>query len=301
MAAGSPPVRPTASGKVKRRLLIVGGDDFGASAEVNEAVILAHRRGILTSCSLMPAGAAFGDAVRLARENPELAVGIHLTCVAGKSVLPHSEIPRLVDGDGNFPSDPAYAGLKYFFCKRARKELFKEITAQFEKCCLSGVRLSHIDGHCHLHVHPVVFGAALEIGQACGIRRMRVPEDDFFAAAPYLDSPFGKAGYALVFKLLARSMKARLRERGFGFPLKVFGNFLSGAMSGEYVLALLDRTPAGVSEVYFHPARVAAPRPADRERAQPLRELLVLLDPEVRAKMERLEIKPATYFDLDKV
>ena len=84
---------------LKLRQLIVNADDFGMSEEVNEAIIRAHKEGVLTSASLMVTGDAFEQAARLAKENPKLAVGIHLVTVVGRSVLPKSEIPSLVDDE----------------------------------------------------------------------------------------------------------------------------------------------------------------------------------------------------------
>jgi hopanoid biosynthesis associated protein HpnK len=280
------------------KYLIVNGDDFGISEEVNEGVIQAHQRGILTSCSLMVTGDAFEGAVRLARQNPNLAVGIHITCVDGRSVFPHSEIPHLVDWSGHFPSDPACTGVKYFFCKRARKELFREVGAQFERFQETGLDFSHIDSHCHMHVNPVAFSAALEMGEKYGVRRMRVPEDDYNTARPFLEPSRGKAGYDLMFRILARRMKVKLRGRGFRFPSRVYGNFLSGAMTREYVLSVLDHVRTGISEIYFHPALLFDH--ADTGKVQHLLELSILLDPDVRSRMEKLGITPATYFDLDK-
>ncbi len=284
-----------------RRLLIVNADDFGLSAEVNEAVILAHRRGILTSTSLMTSEDAFANAVALAKENPSLSVGIHVTCAHGKSVLPKAKIPHIVDGNGHFPSDPAYAGLKYFFCKKARKELFTEVEAQFEKFCKAGLNFSHMDSHCHLHVHPVLLEIMLQMGEQYGIKRIRVPDDDFFAALPFLGSPLGKAGYAVVFKLLSARMRSILRKRGFRFPGRTYGNVMTGSLNREYVLSLLERVPQGVSEIYFHPAIPADGSQPDRQKTQLLRELNILLDAEVSAKMKKLGIVPAAYKDLDAI
>ncbi len=58
---------------MNQRQLIVNADDFGASEEVNEAIIRAYKEGVLTSASLMVTGDAFEQAVRLAKENPGLA------------------------------------------------------------------------------------------------------------------------------------------------------------------------------------------------------------------------------------
>src|SRR5215470_4509625 len=162
----------------KHRRLVVNADDFGMSEEVNQAIIRAFKEGVLTSCSLMVTGKAFDQAVRLAKENPGLAVGIHLVTVMGRAALPQSEIPSLVDQEGNFSNNPTLAGLKYYFSSHARKELRKELAAQFERFASTGLPLSHIDGHLHLHVHPVIFNAALELGAKYGARRMRVPVEE---------------------------------------------------------------------------------------------------------------------------
>ena len=241
---------------MKLRRLIVNGDDFGFSREVNEAVILAYRRGVLTSASLMASGEAFGHAVDLAKENPGLAVGLHVTCVNGRPVLPPSDIPHVAGKTGDFPTDPALAGLKYFFCRSARKELFSEIAAQFEKFARSGLNFSHVDSHCHMHVNPAVLDAIIEIAQSYGIKRIRVPADSFFSALPFLQTPIKASGYAIVFKVLTQRMKKILGKRGFIFPQTVYGNLVTGRMSLEYVLSLLERLPEGSFRA------LSAPRPA---------------------------------------
>jgi chitin disaccharide deacetylase len=60
-----------------KRYLIVNADDFGQSAGINRGIIECHQRGILTSTSLMVTGKALDQAVKLSRENPTLAVGLH--------------------------------------------------------------------------------------------------------------------------------------------------------------------------------------------------------------------------------
>ncbi len=59
------------------RYLIVNADDFGASAGVNRGIVDAHRRGVVTSTSLMVTGRALEEAIALRRENPNLAIGLH--------------------------------------------------------------------------------------------------------------------------------------------------------------------------------------------------------------------------------
>src|SRR5271166_2514896 len=103
--------------------VIFSADDFGLTPAVNEAIERAHREGILDQASLMVAGAAADDAVRRARATPSLRVGLHLVVIEGQAVSPPSEIPDIVDSNGQFPSDQARLGLRYFFRPSARRQL----------------------------------------------------------------------------------------------------------------------------------------------------------------------------------
>ena len=106
-----------ASAPSELRRLIVNADDFGRSTSINQAVIRAHREGILTTASLMVNEPACEEAVTLARQNPQLGVGLHLTLLCGRSALPPGEIPGLVGADSAFTSNPAGAGFRYFFVR----------------------------------------------------------------------------------------------------------------------------------------------------------------------------------------
>jgi predicted glycoside hydrolase/deacetylase ChbG (UPF0249 family) len=112
----------------------VTADDFGFSHGVNRAILQAYREGIVTHASLMVTGDAADEAVALARANPGLSVGLHLVVVSGRSALPHSEIPGLVDRNGRFPGGPVWSGLRYQFGGRGvRAQLRREIRAQLER------------------------------------------------------------------------------------------------------------------------------------------------------------------------
>ena len=279
--------------------VIINADDFGMSVEVNEAVIRAYKEGVLTSTSLMVTGAAFEHAVELAKENPGLAVGIHLVTVVGKSVLSHAEIPALVDREGNFSNNPTAAGLKYYFTPRARRALRKELAAQFQKFRSTGLPLSHIDGHLHLHVHPVIFKAALDLGAKYGARRMRVPaEERQLAIAFDRANLLQKSIHTLLFGGLARYMKQKLSARGFSFPERVYGNLQSGRMSERYFLYVLDNLTAETSEVYFHPAVYADDRLLDNGERQCSIEFEALTSKRVKDRVQDLGVKLTNYFEI---
>ncbi|HKA20990.1 MAG TPA: hopanoid biosynthesis-associated protein HpnK [Blastocatellia bacterium] len=285
--------------KSAQRRLIVNADDFGMSEEVNKAVIRAYKEGVLTSTSLMVTGAAFEHAVKLAREHPGLAVGIHLVTVVGKSVLGHAEIPTLVDREGNLSNNPVSAGLKYYFSAASRRELRKELTAQFEKFRSTGLPLSHIDGHLHLHVHPVIFNTALELGAKYGARRMRVPVEERQLALEFDSSNIvQKTIYSLLFGGLALYMKSRLKKCGFTFPERVYGNLQSGRMSEGYCLYVLERLTTEISEIYFHPAVYEDHKVLNSEERQCSIEFEALMSTTVKQRMQELGINLTNYFGI---
>jgi len=282
-----------------QRRLIVNADDFGMSEEVNEAVIRAYKEGVLTSTSLMVTGAAFEHAVKLAREHAGLAVGIHLVTVVGKSVLPHTEIPTLVDPEKNFSNNPVSAGLKYYFSARSRRELRQELAAQFERFRSTGLPLSHIDGHLHLHVHPVIFNAALELGAKYGARRMRVPVEERRLALEFDGSnSTQKTISTMLFGGLAWYMRSRLRKHGFTFPERVYGNLQSGHMSEAYCLYVLERLSAEISEIYFHPAVYDDQNVLNGDERQCLIEFEALMSAKVKQRMQELGIALTNYFEI---
>ena len=162
------------------RRLIVNADDFGRSSSINEAVIRAHREGILTSASLMVNEPACDQAVEFARQNPDLGVGLHLALVCGRSALSAEKIPGLIDASGAFSNNAVTAGLRFFFLAGLKKQLRAEIQAQFEKFRSTGLRLDHVNGHLNIHLHPVVFGILMENAERWGIRQFRLTSDPLF-------------------------------------------------------------------------------------------------------------------------
>ena len=145
--------------------LIVTGDDFGLAGPVNEAIAEAHRRGILTTASLMVSGAAAKDAVERARALPSLRVGLHVVVVEGRPVLPPDEVPDLVDRSGVFSTRLTRAGFNFFFRPDVRRQLEREIRAQFEAFVKTRLRLDHVNAHNHMHLHPTILSIVLKLGR----------------------------------------------------------------------------------------------------------------------------------------
>jgi hopanoid biosynthesis associated protein HpnK len=276
--------------------IILNADDFGCSSSINRAVIQAHLEGVLTSASLMVAGEAVEEAVALARETPTLAVGLHVVVAGGPAVLPPEQIPHLVDGSGRFPGSPLQAGLRYTLSRAAQEELVRELEAQFERFAATGLPLSHVDGHLHMHVHPVVFDLLLPLAVRFGAQGLRLPRDDFWLAMDHdLHQAGIKALWALAFGVLGRRCLNHLNGHPLAVTRRVYGLMQTGQMHEKYVLQLLRRIQAPTAEIYFHPSTIRhneelGPNPGD---------LATLLSPAVRRTITERGLSLATYPTLD--
>jgi hopanoid biosynthesis associated protein HpnK len=279
------------------RQLIVNADDFGLCSGANRAIMRAWHEGILTSASLMVGGKAFEEAVDLACQNPTLQVGLHLTLVQGRSVVPHPGFPSLVDGGGEFSADPFHAGMRYFFIRGLHRQLRAEIEGQIIRFRETGLPLSHIDGHLNIHMHPTVFDILCDLMPRYGITSFRLTRERLgvdLKLAPR--RCLGKLADAFIFDRLARRFKPELDRRGIAYTTEVKGLLNSGQMTEPYLLRSLDLLQDGVTEIYFHPGC----RPDDElARWMPdyrhEEELAALTSPRVLERMKGLGISLRNY------
>ena len=277
--------------------LIINADDFGLSSGVNRAIITAWQEGILTSASLMAGGGAFEEAAELARQNPALQVGLHLTLVQGRAVLSPAEIPGLVDQSGTFTDNPVLAGMRYFFLKGLRSQIRNEIEAQLRKVRDAGVPLSHVDGHLNIQMQPVVFDILMELAPRYGITSFRLTRESLMPAL-LKDGvrTMGKRVDAFIFDRLAVRNRPELDRRGIGYTGEVKGLLNSGRMTEAYLLDVLDDLQPGVTEIYFHPGGLPC---AEITRRMPdyrhEEELATLISPRVALKIKELGIRLRNY------
>lgn len=268
----------------RRRALIITADDFGLHPRVNDAVELAHRDGVLTAASLMVAAPAARDALERARRLPGLRVGLHLVLADGAAMLPRDEIPALVDADGRFGDAMARDGVRFFFLPHVRRQLAREIRAQFEAFAATGLALDHVNTHKHFHLHPTVLSLILEIGREFGLRAMRLPRE--------LDAP-------LLLRPWVALVRARLDRAGIAHNDYVVGIAGSGRMDEAALLAALGRLPHGVGEIYLHPATpgngAITPSMRDYRHAE---ELNALLSPRVAAALASANVARGGFADL---
>lgn len=220
-----------------RKCLIVTGDDFGRSARVNEAVERLHRAGLLTQASLMINEPGVEEALRIARRNPGLTVGLHLTLCCGRA----SAVSSLTDADAVFTPSPARAGLRYAFQPRLAPALTREIAAQFEAFAGLGFPPVYWDGHTHLHLHPTILKLTLPVAERHGFRAVRLVREP------------GCDPLQIIFRLLSQAAKPKLVRRRIRFADRVYGLRHTGRITTRRLEAFFASLPAGWNEVYFHP------------------------------------------------
>ncbi len=283
------------------RSIIITGDDFGSSPQVNRAIIQAHEQGVLTGASLMVTGEAWEEAVALAKAHPQLAVGLHLVLSSGRSVLPPDQIPALVDESGRFSSDLVRVGFRYQMNHRARTQVKREIQAQLEKFHQTGLRLSHVDGHQQMHLPPIVLKTLIELSEEFGIKAIRLPSEELRLTLRLDRSGWvEKVKLSLLFGLLRVGYAKRLlQEAGMNCAERVYGLLQTGRMTEEYLLGLIPQIRADRVEIYSHPIVEGA----DRFLIDPLgahpAQLAALLSRRVRSALDSNGFRLGTYGEMN--
>ncbi len=242
----------------------------------------------------MVAGPAARDAIARAKRLTGLRVGLHLVLVEGRSVLPAADLPDLVDASGRFRPGMAWAAAKMSVLPAARRQLWAEVAAQFAAFRATGLALDHVNAHKHFHLHPTILDAILAIGRDFGLRAIRIPAEPARVIAAI--EPSSRRALIEPLRLGAAMMRRKAGRAGVAFPDQVFGLAWSGAMSAARIAALLERLPAGVSEIYTHPATgdaFAGCAPGYRYRE----EFGALTDPRVIAALRAGDLRTGGYGD----
>src|SRR5690348_15615500 len=231
------------------RAVIITADDFGLSREVNAAVISTFRNGVLTAASLMVAGAARDEAASLAREHPDLDVGLHLVVCRGFSILDPERLGGIVDYSGRFREQPVLAGMKYFFDRRIRTRLRDELRAQIDTHLKLVGYLNHLDGHLNFHVHPAIAALLIDLAVEYRIPCIRLPREPLLTTLRLAQDHFPrKIIESIIFKALSQRMFKLMHARGIFTTDRLFGLHQTGHVSEAYVVGLVARLAMGTTE-----------------------------------------------------
>jgi len=210
----------------------------------------------------MATGSAFEHAVVVAREHPELDVGVHLVLV----------------GAEGFPATPARLAAAIAF---GRIPIYDRLACQIQKILDAGIRPTHLDTHKHTHVLPAVLDAVTRLAQ------------DF--RIPWVRRPI-----AVRLPLLGSLLQHRLSQSGCRTTDHFAGFEMTGRYDAGGLAAMIRKLPEGVTEFMCHPGfcgeelRAAATRLKDSRRT----ELDALTSPEARQALAESAVTLIRYRDL---
>lgn len=134
------------------RELIVNADDFGWCEGVNEGIIEAHLKGIVTSTSMMVRPQAARAAAALARKHPALDLGLHI------------DLGEWVMRDGEWY--PLYTVVSSDDPLAIADEIRRQVEAFH---MLVGSYPTHLDSHQHVHLQEPVRSVVMEVGRNLGV------------------------------------------------------------------------------------------------------------------------------------
>jgi hopanoid biosynthesis associated protein HpnK len=230
--------------------LIVHADDFGLSTKVNEGIVLAHHRGILTSTSMTACGVAFAQAVELSKATPTLDIGVHLTLVEERPVLDPARIPSLVGRDGRFHPHASVFFKKYLSGQIRLDEVRAELNAQAKKINACGVAISHLDSHQHLHILPGIVQIAAELAERYAVAAVRLPRERLPWWVQWHNPSLSRLAQMCVLNFFGWLGKRFIKRH----PDYFFGFLAGGELHKRNLFRLLRALPAqGTCELMCHP------------------------------------------------
>jgi predicted glycoside hydrolase/deacetylase ChbG (UPF0249 family) len=245
---------------VKR--LIINADDFGLAPGVNRAIVELQQAGALSSTTLMANAAYFSPAVHLAFGQPALSVGCHVVLVDGSPCLHPAEVPSLLD-----PRRPASSSLRPSVGSFLRdlvggrireQEIEAEAVAQIRRIQSSGITVSHIDSHKHLHAFPRVLAPLLRAAQHCGVGCVRNPFEPGWSLRATSLRAKGAASMGRRAQVHAmrtqRPAFLRLTAEHNILPTEgAAGILATGSLDESLLRSLVEAMPEGTWELVCHP------------------------------------------------
>ncbi len=159
------------------RKIIINADDCGLSKSVNEAIEKCIINGEITSTTIMANMDDFKGACRLYEKYKDnISFGVHLNLTEGKPLTAQDALLTCGIAEKRVNGDVVFCGnkvRKYYFTKSQRKAIYKELDAQISQIINAGIRISHIDGHHHIHTDFWIMIEIVKLAKRYNIRKIR--------------------------------------------------------------------------------------------------------------------------------
>ncbi len=275
--------------------LIVNADDFGMTHGINRGIIEANGEGIVTAASIMVVGWAFEEAVQLARENPNLDIGLHLSLTVGRPVSNDPAVNSHLTSHGTFRLTNRDLLINLILHTILPSIPYREIEAQFKKALDTGLPITHIDGHESIHLFPGIREMVFELMGRYGIPYMRLSYEGIGLRGLWKLKRWKKA----LINLFGLILRRRIRSLGIRTTDYYYGTFDAGYLGKEKLMAKISNLKEGTSEIMCHPGyRDESFNRICGDRYLPDQELGALMDAEVKNLLHELGIHLISFKDL---
>jgi chitin disaccharide deacetylase len=264
--------------------LIINADDFGLAPGVNRAIVELQQAGALSSTTLMATAPYFSPAVYLAFVQPRLSVGCHVVLVDGSPLLRPDEVPSLLDARrpaalslrptvGSFLRDLVRGRIR-------EQEIEAEATAQIRRIQSSGVTVSHIDSHKHIHAFPRALAPLLRAAKRCGVDCVRNPFEPSWSLRASRVAGAWRRAQVHAMRSQRRAFYGLTEQYGMLTADGSIGILATGSLDADVLRSLLHAMPDGTWELVCHPGY------HDRALEQARTRLLASRDTERNALLE---------------
>jgi predicted glycoside hydrolase/deacetylase ChbG (UPF0249 family) len=245
--------------------VIINADDYGISSGVTEGIVKGFLEGIVTDTTIMINMDGSKLAVQLAKEH-NIPVGLHLVLTKGAPLLPPQEVKTLVNNEGEFKSTN-----KSIWENLDLHEVKNELEAQVKKFLQTGLELTHIDSHHHVHRFGPILDATMDIAKRLGVPLRQTDE----------------------------IVKGKIVSKGIVTTDYFISDFYGEGATVENLKRILTTHNTGVIEVMCHPGLpdnwINQNSSYNKKREE---ELKILTSPEIKRFIREKNLKLISYSDL---
>lgn len=191
--------------------IIINADDFGLTNGVTYGIYDAIKNGVVSSTSLMVNQEASLLAGRLARQDENLNVGLHLNISKG---IPLTKCPSLVDENNNFIKPKELLNDDQYL----EEEIYQEFLKQYETFLeLVGRKPTHLDSHLYTHqIFPKVQSQVIKLAEEFKLP-VRACKTKYYPKIAFVDNfkVIGKMSFYELFIKFIDLIKVNLKQECF--------------------------------------------------------------------------------------
>lgn len=233
------------------KALIINIDDVGFSTGINNAARECYTAGVITGVSVVACGEKFTEAASMLHSIGKNEAGVHLTLTGDFTPCTKNplDVKTLVE-EGVFPKN--YLGFSRRYAKKKinPNEIYLELVNQVKRVKGSGLEITHLDSHEHIHMFPEVLNAVVRLAKEFNVPYVRLPlECSCVAKKKFSIKDFMRhlALQAFALKGERHLNAAHVRHNDF-----FMGHFHSGRIDDEVLTFMLENLHEGTTELAVH-------------------------------------------------